>query len=464
MGEMQERLSLRAANVLRLLLEARRAEKQGLATLERVRRARLAEMVTFARANSPYYRNLYNKLPSCIDDPTQLPVTSKTTLMSHFDDWVTDREVTIEKARTFVDNPDLIGVPFLGKYTLATTSGTTGTPGLFLLDHRNWAVATANTLGMLAGWLTTSEMVRILGRRGRTALVQATGGHFVGATTGAAILKGRLGKTVRLFPAQTPLPELVIQLNRFQPALFLGYASIVAQLASEQEAGRLAISPVLVGPGSEGLPVGEYERIARAFHAKVRINYVATECLFMAVGCKHHWLHVANGWTMLEPVDADYRPVPPGQQSHTVLVSNLANRVQPILRYDLGDSVLQRPDRCACGNPLPAIRVQGRTPDLLTFTAEHAQPVEIAPLVFEAVVDRIAGVEMFQIVQTTPTNLRVRLRARAGTDPDYVWQAVHTAVVNVLTEHKIGHVTVERAQEPPEQIPGRKYRTVVPLR
>jgi phenylacetate-CoA ligase len=459
----QNRLTFRAANVLRLLLEARRAEQQGPAALERLRRARLAEMVRFARANSPYYRSLCSALPDDIHDPAQLPVTNKRMLMFHFDEWVTDRDVTIEKARTFVEDPGLIGTPFLGKYTLATTSGTTGTPGIFLLDQRNWAVTTACSLSMLAGWLNAGEIIRILGKRGRTAIVQATGGHFVGATTGAAILKGRLGRTARVFPAQTPLPELVIQLNRFQPALVLGYASIVAQLAGEQEAGRLAIRPVLVSPTSEGLPVTEYERIARAFHAKVRINYVATECLFMAIGCEHQWLHVASGWAMLEPVDADYRPVPPGRQSHTVLVSNLANRVQPILRYDLGDSILQRPDPCPCGNPLPAIRVLGRTADLLVFAGRHGQSIAVPPIVLEAVVDRTPGVERFQIVQTAPTTLRVRLRAKAG-GPGEVWQAVHAEIMKVLIERDAGHVAVERAEEPPETCPGRKYRTVIPLR
>jgi hypothetical protein len=39
------------------------------------------------------------------------------------------------------------------------------------------------------------------------------------------------------------------------------------------------------------------------------------------------------------PVDQDYRPVLPGEPSHTVLMTNLANRVQPLIRYDQGDSV-----------------------------------------------------------------------------------------------------------------------------
>jgi len=66
--------------------------------------------------------------------------------MARFDDWTTDREVTIGKARAFAENSDLIGERFLGKYTLATTSGTTGTPGIFVLDDRTIAVTNAMVL------------------------------------------------------------------------------------------------------------------------------------------------------------------------------------------------------------------------------------------------------------------------------------------------------------------------------
>ena len=41
--------------------------------------------------------------------------------------------------------------------------------------------------------------------------------------------------------------------------------------------------------------------------------------------------------------------------------TNLANRVQPILRYELGDSVTIVPAPCPCGNALPVIEVAGRS-------------------------------------------------------------------------------------------------------
>ncbi|HXR65776.1 MAG TPA: phenylacetate--CoA ligase family protein [Ktedonobacteraceae bacterium] len=447
-----------------LLLDARRTKKQGLDAIMQRQRTRLAEIVAYARANSPYYRKLYQDLPERIEDPALLPVTSKKILMPCFDDWVTDREVRIEQVSEFVDNPDLIGERFLGKYLVATTSGTSGRRGIFLQDERTMAVQYALS-PREASQLGASDLIRLLTHGGRLALVIATSGHFLGAAGSTRTNKDSLlyRKRARLFSVRTPLPELVAQLNQFRPTILFGYASQIILLAREQEAGSLHINPVLVQAGAETLPANEFDRIAKVFHAKVSTAYAATECSFLCSPCEQGWYHVNSDWVVFEPVDADYRPVQPGTQSHTVLVSNLANRVQPILRYDLGDSVLQRPDPCPCGNLLPAIRVQGRVADVLTFPTEGGEQVSIAPLVFGSLVDSLPGIELFQIVQTTPTNLHLRLQFAAGADPDRVWQQVQTEVMRLLIAYNVGHITLERAEEPPQQSPGGKYRSIIPL-
>lgn len=58
----------------------------------------------------------------------------------------------------------------------------------------------------------------------------------------------------------------------------------------------------------------------------------------------------------------------------------------------------------------------------------------------------------------------VRLRTAAGADRDRVWQVVHKEIARVLAARKLGHVAVERTEQPPEQSPGGNYRTVVPLK
>ena len=443
--------------------QARSIRRQTSEAIEQRQRARLAEMVGHARANSPYYRELYQNLPERVEDATLLPVTDKKKLMARFDDWVTDREVTIEKVRRFIEDPTLVGEKFLGKYLVATTAGTTGTPGVFVLDDRHINTGTSGARQAFGNWLSFWGFIKVLVRGMRMAALHATGGHYVSVASFTRMRRSSrlLATRLRDFSVHTPIPELVAELNRFRPALLAGYATVVSLLAGEQRAGRLRINPVLLVVTAEGLAEDEYGRIAKAFGAKVGNVWGSTEIAGVAYSCAEGWLHVMGDWVIIEPVDADYRPTPPGEQSHTVLVSNLANRVQPILRYDLGDSILQRPDPCPCGNPLPAIRVRGRSADVLSFPTEAGERVSIPPLAFE--VDHVPGVELSQIVQTTPTNLRVRLRLVAGAEPDQVWQAVRSEITRLLAEHGLEHVTVERAEEPPEQSPGGKYRTVIPL-
>ncbi|MCZ7379884.1 phenylacetate--CoA ligase family protein [Micromonospora sp. WMMC250] len=445
-----------------LLRDTRRARRQGPDAVRPRQRDRLAQMVAVARAGSPYYHQLYRNLPARVEDPTLLPVSSKQELMARFDGWSTDREVTLEKCLAFVNDPGQVGQRFLGRYTLATTSGTTGTRGIFLVDARSLAVAAALAVRMMTAWLNARDVLRIVAGGGRMAMVTATGGHFA-STVAAARLRRRRGDRVAVIPVETPLPEMVASLNRFRPLVLAPYASIGALLAGEQDAGGLHINPVLVVLSAEGLPPREYERIAQALHSKVRQSYAATECPFLSYSCEQGWLHINSDWVICEPVDADGRPTPPGERSHTVLISNLANRVQPILRYDLGDSVLQRPDPCPCGNTLPAIRVQGRTADLFTFPTDDGRRVTIPPLAFATLLDRIRHVELSQIVQTEPATLRVRLQSAAGADPEVVWEAVQRQLIGLLTEHNLRHVTLERAEERPQQSPGGKYRPVIPL-
>lgn len=447
--------------LLSLLLDVRRATKGGAPAIAQRQRIRLAEITRFARTHSPYYRDLYKDVPDSVEGATVLPPTDKKTLMARFDEWATDRDVTLDEASTFAANPDLIGERFRGRYTLATTSGTTGTPGIFIIDDGAMRVTSAIMLRLLRSWLRFGDVSEIVASGRRLAMVADLGHHSATSVAAARLMKSPARrKRVELLSVRAPLSRLVAQLNEFQPALLAPYASMARLLASEQEAGRLTIRPVLTVLAAEGLPIHEYDRIAKAFGTKLGNSYAATECPFLSYSCEHHWLHVNADWVLLEPVDADHQPVRPGNQSHTVLITNLANRVQPILRYDLGDSVVQRPDPCPCGNPLPAIRVRGRSADVLTFDTEAGDAVAIAPLAFE--VDHVNGVDLFQIVQTSPTSLAVRLRIKAA-DTEPVWRTVEQEIRRMLDEHRLANVRVERGHQEPTQSAGGKYRSVIPL-
>ncbi|MFI9152573.1 phenylacetate--CoA ligase family protein [Streptomyces sp. NPDC053367] len=451
-------------STLALVRDDRRTLRQGPDALAARQRERLAAMVDFARASSPYYRELYRTLPARVEDPALLPVTCKQSLMARFDDWVTDPEVTVDRVRAFVADPRRVGERFLGRYLVSTTSGTTGHRGLFLLDDRAAAVVRALSLRAARRTLTPSVTARLLARRGRTAHIVATSGHLAAyAVIARSRAAGRLHtRGSRVLSAHSPLPDLVAQLNSCQPALLSGYATVIALLASEQLAGRLHIAPAMVSLLAEGLSEGDRRRIRSAFGTHVVDTYACNESLALAYGCAFGWLHVHSDWLILEPVDADHQPTPPGQESSTVLLTSLYRWAQPILRYDLGDSILLRPDPCPCGDPLPAIRVRGRAADLLSFPRRDGGTARIVTMAFETLLESIPDIDLFQVVQTAPARVRVRIWSAAGADRDRQWTAVHQAMVALLTAHGADRVSVERADEPPEQSPGGKYRVVIP--
>lgn len=74
--------------------------------------SRLAELISFARSNAPYYAQKYSELPEQITSLQQIPPVTKSELMANFNDWVTDPEVTIESVKEFVSDMSLVGQLF----------------------------------------------------------------------------------------------------------------------------------------------------------------------------------------------------------------------------------------------------------------------------------------------------------------------------------------------------------------
>ena len=432
----------------------------GSAYVEQLARDRLASLIGFARQRSAFYRALYRGLPADEHRLSRLPPVTKRELMAHFEESLTDPEVTRAAVRAFLADPHRVGQPLLGRYAVWTSSGSTGEPGIFVHDGRALAVYDAlevvrfrrlgSPLALAAASLTSD----------RYALVAATGGHFAGHAMLERLrtLHPWLAQRARVFSILESTPKLTAQLNEYRPTLLATYPTAASLLAEEQVAGRLAIRPREIWTGGERLSGAQRSLLARVFGSEVRDGYGASEFLAMAWDCGYGALHVNADWIVLEPVDRAGRPVPPGTPSHTVLLSNLANHVQPLIRYDLGDSVTVLDHRCACGSAFPAIRVEGRCDDIVELRAASGEPVKLLPLALTTVLEDEAGVHRFQLVRASATKLVLRLDPeRVGARAAERCRASLRRFLNAQGVPNVG-IRVERRDLQPHPVSGKLTR------
>ncbi len=451
-------------HLVRASWDAWRASRGDPLSLAQRQRARLAAMVAFAKARSPFYRRRYGHLSGPVPDLRSLPPVTKQELMENFDEWVTDPEVTRDGVERFVGDRNLIGTRYLGRYIVFATSGTTGRPAVFV--HDQGAASVYLALGAVRRFLPllSSRTLRAYLRGGwRTAAIVATGGHFTSSVIDGLARRRfpRLSRRNLTLSLLTPRPDLVRELNGFRPAILGSYPTAMSVLASEQEAGTLAIAPALALTAAEWLSPANRERISTAFRCPVRDTYAASEFMGIAFDCDRGRLHLNADWLVLEPVDASFRPVPPGRASYTTLLTNLANRVQPIVRYDLGDSVTEIPGPCPCGSPLPPIQVEGRRDEILNLRSSSGEAVPLLPMALATVVEESPGVGSYQLLQSGPALLRIRLEEAPGHDRTQVGNDVANRLRKFLSAQGLNEVVVEVTEERPSRDPsGGKLRQV----
>ena len=381
------------------------------AALAKVQQQRLATMLAGARKGSTLYRERLEGLPDDAAALGNMEPVGRDELMGRFGDWVTDPELRLDELRAFTADPDRIGEPYLGRYLIWESSGTSGAPGIFVQDAAALSVYDALEALRRRPDHSLRRLFDPMGIGERVAFVGATNGHFASqiSVQRLARLQSWRSSNIRSFSIMQPMEQLVDELNAFAPTVIATYPTAALVLAEQAERGALRVPVREVLTGGESLSHGARERVTQAFGAELRNSYGASEFLPMGWECAEGRMHLNTDWVLLEPVDERLRPVPAGEVSHSVLLTNLANRVQPLIRYVLGDRMRIATAPCGCGSPLPTMDVVGRHDDILRLGGRSGRTVSLLPLALSTVMEEVAGVFDFQIVQRDLHTLVVRL-------------------------------------------------------
>ena len=403
--------------------------------LDALRINRLKSLLSQAGKHVPYYRTLFTKLKF---DPATLSSTADLQRLPFLDKAVIRANTEALKSDQAKD---------LARFN---TGGSSGEPLIFFIGNervshdvaakwratRWWDVNIGDPEIVLWGSpieLTSQDKVRQF----RDALMRT-----------------------KLLPAFEMSPEkvagFIAEIQGMRPKMLFGYPSAFAHIAQHAKdhgikLDNLGIKVAFVT--SERLYDHQRQLIQSVFGCPVANGYGGRDAGFIAHQCPAGGMHLTYEDIIVEIIDPEGRVLAPGE-SGEIVVTHLATKDFPFIRYRTGDIGVLDDQSCSCGRTLPLLKsIEGRSTDFLV--AKNGTVMHGLSLIY--LVRDLPGVRQFKIVQESLDLTRIQLVTDANFDP------AHLPNIESGSKARLGEsVTVEVSlvdEIPPEK--SGKYRYVV---
>lgn len=426
--------------------EARKLVKAGETASEeermKMRRERLHTLVDYARKNSPYLRELYKNLPENYE-LEDLPVLKKEDALLNYNEWVTDPELNIDIVREYLARGASDNSLLLGKYTALQTSGSTGNPLPMVRDmHRNQI----HTQLLLQRLMSPVPQGYYDHSKHKMAFIVhlSTSASSYGSYLKTKARHPGFDDNITAISILDSAEQMVKKLNEFQPEIIVAYPPSLVMLAEEQAKGNLKINLGLIVSSAELLTEENYYRIHDVFGCPILNNYCMTEGgeIAMTHNCPH--LHINEDWVILEPVDENLNPMKDSDEfSSGILVTDLSNFVQPIIRYYVNDSIRILKERFDCYN-LPVMEIRGRSWDSFTIGGKNFSTKGL-----EVKAKFVKGLCGYQFIQTSDNSMEVRGIVAAGYDKEKVLGGLAETIAGYFREAGCKDVKITYSGEAP---------------
>jgi len=430
---LHERLKRHSTVAVRRALE--RSQWDPPEQLQALQTARLRTLLTEAGHHVPYFRDLFASLsfdPEAVRGPQdlqRLPFLTKAVIRAHGD------ALRHGRAR------DL---------TRFNTGGSSGEPLVFYIGKERVSHDVA------AKWRATRWWNVDIGDR---EIVVWGSPIELGAQDRVRAVRDTLLRT-ELLPAfqmsESKLDAMVARIRQRRPRMLFGYPSALSHIARYAETRGLPMDQLGIRVAfctSEQLYPDQRAAIERVFGAPVANGYGSRDAGFIAHQCPSGSLHVTAEDIVLEIVGPDGQLLPPGQPGE-IVVTHLATRDFPFIRYRTGDIAVLGSQQCSCGRGLPVLQeVQGRTTDFIVA----ADGTVMHGLALVYILRDLPELQAFKIVQESLQRTRVLLVPGTGFDHN-----LSAAIVQAFRQRLGASVAVEL--DFVDQIPSEKsgkFRYVV---
>jgi len=197
------------------------------------------------------------------------------------------------------------------------------------------------------------------------------------------------------------IDAFISRVRQLRPPVLMGHAHSVFRFAEHVAARGIpdirfqgVITTAMV------LSPTERQRIEEILQSPVYNRYGCEELSIIASECDaHDGMHIFCEGLIVEVLDG--RPGIPGK----LVITDLANRAMPLIRYEIGDRGVYTETPCACGRSLPRLlEVAGREADFL-YTPSGTPVFGIS--ILDTFVIHIPGIKQAQLIQDAFDHLDV---------------------------------------------------------
>lgn len=403
--------------------------------IERLQSERLRALLVHAQRHVPYYRDLFARLGIAAEDIADAAGLARLPFLAKGDIRANVEALKSEQARD------------LARFN---TGGSSGEPLVFFIGKERVSHDVA------AKWRATRWWGVDIGD---PEIVVWGSPIELGTQDRIRGWRDALMRT-ELLPAfemsEGRLDAFVERIRRRRPKMLFGYPSALSLIARHAAARGLRMDDLGVEVAfctSERLYDEQRATIERTFGCRVANGYGARDAGFIAHQCPAGGLHLTAEDIIVEIIDPQGRPVPVGE-SGEIVVTHLATRDFPFIRYRTGDVAALDPTPCACGRGLPLLKdIQGRSTDFVV--ARDGTVMHGLALIY--VVRDLPQVAAFRIVQESLDLTRIVLVPAAGYSAE-VEERIRRGMTDRLGQGV--RIEVETAAEIRPETSG-KYRYVM---
>ena len=362
-----------------------------------VQALRLSRHVALCARRSPYYRTLFKQngidaASLTMDTLTGLPPTDKTAFAEHNDEFL-----AVQPSKV-VD--------------IVLSSGTTGKPTRVMYTERDLQrLAHNEELSFASCGLTAADIALLTCTMDRCFIAGLA--YFLGirALGAAAIRNGHGTLTGHTDIIASLRPTVIVGVPSFLRKLGRHLAEHGMDPASSSVRKLVCIGEPVRDRHMNLLPLGR--DLETIWKASVHSTYASSECITSfceCTACRGGHLH--PDLAIVEILDDDNRPLPPGRVGEIVLTP-LAIQGMPLIRFKTGDVGFLLTEPCACGRLSPRLGpILGRKQQMMKVRGTSLYPQAVF-----AVLDDIPGLGEYYLDVQSHDNLSDELTLHLGDRP-----------------------------------------------